>query len=424
MSADIQGLFSGVAVIIDDQADTGKEPGITAILDTIRAAGGLAIVHQSLPKTSMLRNYSNVAFVMMDWDLSPPEARLSDDQKAGLYQDNVEFIRALGAHRHTPVVIFTNENINDVRAVLEVHADMKDHLDSGRILLKDKGEVGDQIYAVLNKWAAEVPSVYTLKTWEQESVRALNELFMDLHDRSPHWPVMLWESYSKDGPTPADDLGKLITRLVASRMDQLPLDLTHFVPDIDEKHEQNPEKYEKTLQLVLSGERFLDAKRLHVSSSAPGDVFQQPKATKTIWVNIRPECDAVRREGVEKYPDLYLLKGELIDQSKIDIGENYGEIRDRDDQFTIYAMLDGKSYRFGFKDMEIKPREAWIACRKGRLLPPFSTRLQQKYAAYLQRSGVPAVPRVLRKKIAVADQVAPDTGQAPQAAPPAPPATT
>ncbi|PPT92698.1 hypothetical protein XaraCFBP7407_19505 [Xanthomonas arboricola pv. arracaciae] len=416
MSVDIQGLFSGVAVIIDDQADTGKEPGITAILDTIRAAGGLAIVHQSLPKTSVLRNYSNVAFVMMDWDLSPPEVKLSDEQKAGLYQDNVEFIRALGAHRHTPVVIFTNENINDVQAVLEVHEDMRNHLESGRILLKDKGEVGDQIYVVLNKWAAEVPSVYTLKTWEQESVRALNELFMDLHDRSPHWPVMLWESYSKDGPTPADDLGKLITRLVASRMDQLPLDLTHFVSDIDEKHEQNPEKYEKTLQLVLSGERFLDAKRLHVSSSAPGDVFQQPKATRTIWVNIRPECDAVRREGVEKYPDLYLLKGELVDQSKIDIGEKYGEIRDRDDQFTIYAMLDGKSYRFGFKDMEIKPRADWIAFRKGRLLPPFSTRLQQKYAAYLQRSGVSAVPRVLRKRIAAADQ-APNTRQAPQAPP-------
>ncbi|MEB1955754.1 hypothetical protein [Xanthomonas campestris] len=417
MSVDIQGLFSGVAVIIDDQADTGSEPGITAILDTIRAAGGLAIVHKSLPKTSVLRNYSNVAFVMMDWDLSPPGAKLSDDQKTGLYQDNVEFIRALGAHRHTPVVIFTNEIIDDVREFLEIYDDMRDHLESGRILLKDKGEVGDQIYAVLNKWAAEVPSVYTLKTWEQESVRALNELFMDLHDRSPHWPVMLWESYSKDGPTPADDLGKLITRLVASRMDQLPLDLAHFVHDIDDKHEQNPVNYEKTLQLVLSGERFLDAKRLHASSSAPGDVFQQPKATKTIWVNIRPECDAVRREGVEKYPDLYLLKGELVDQSKIDIGEKYGEIRDRDDQFTIYAMLDGKSYRFGFKDLEIKPRADWEAYRKGRLLPPFSTRLQQKYAAYLQRSGVSAVPRVLRKRIAAADQVAPNTGQAPQVPP-------
>ena len=397
MSAEIQGLFSGVAVIIDDQVNQSTDAALTAILDTIRAAGGLAIVHESLPKKSVLRNYSNVAFVMMDWDLFPPEAKLSDEQKAGMYLDNVEFIRDLGAHRHTPVVIFTNEDIDEVRALLKTHVDMSDHLESGRILLKDKGEVGDQIYAVLNKWASDVPSVYTLKTWEQESVRALNELFMDLHDRSPHWPVMLWESYSSDGPTAADDLGKLITRLVASRMHQLPLDLSRFVPENDEKHANNPAQYEQTLKLVLGGERVLDVARLHADSSSPGDFYQYEVGAKRIWINVRPECDAIKRAGDADYPHLYLLKGKLVEQSEINIGSKYGEIIDQDDKFTVYAMINGNSYCFSFKEMEIASRADWAAHRRGRLLPPFSTRLQQKYAAYIQRSGLSAVPRVLRK---------------------------
>lgn len=32
--------------------------------------------------------------------------------------------------------------------------------------------------------------------------------------------------------------------------------------------------------------------------------------------------------------------------------------------------------------------------RVGRLLPPFVTRVQQRYASYLQRPGMPRIPEV------------------------------
>lgn len=396
MPKETQGLFSGVAVVIDDQAHEKTDKNLDAIIDTIHAAGGLAIIHTSLPKQDDLSNYSSVAFVMMDWDLTPPDVKIPDDSRAALFEENVLFIRALGAHRHTPVVIFTNENLEEVTEVLEAHDDMRSHLASGRLLLRDKAEVGDRIYEVLNEWANEIPSVLALKKWEQQSVRALNELFIDFHDRSPHWPVMLWETYSHDGPAPEDELGKLITRLVASRMDPLELDLSRFVPDIDEKHRSDPDEYERTLKSVLEGERVLDSKRLHADSSAPGDFFQRPEATASIYINVRPECDAIKRVGRSKMPELYLLKGQLVDKSQIEIHADHGQILDRDDQFTVYAMFNGNSYRFGFKDLFIKPWDEFAPHRKGRLLPPFATRLQQKYAAYLQRSGLPAIPRVLR----------------------------
>jgi hypothetical protein len=348
----IQGLFSGVAVVIDDQAHTKKESHLNAIIDTIHAAGGLAIIHTALPKNDDLHNYSNVSFVMMDWNLTPPDVQISSEVREQLYQANVEFIRSLGAHRHTPVVIFTNEAIEDVKEVLNGHDDMRLHLTSGRLLLRDKAEVGDKIYEVLNQWAKEIPSVLALKTWEQQSVRALNELFIDLHDRSPHWPVMLWETYSHDGPAPADELGKLITRLVASRMDRMELDLAPFVSEVDAKYEDDQEEYARVLKSVLEGERVLDARRLDPDSSAPGDFFQRPNAT-SIFINVRPECDAIKRNG-RSMPELYLLKGQRIEQSAIEFHPNHGQISERDDQFIVYAMFNGATYRFGFKELTIK----------------------------------------------------------------------
>lgn len=418
MSTAIQGLFSGVAVVIDDQAHAKTDKHLDAIIETIQASGGLAIIRTELPKNSELANYSSVSFVMMDWDLSPPGVTLSSEARSQLFEANVEFIRELGAHRHTPVVIFTNETLTDVTEVLNAHDDMRAHLASGRLLLRDKAEVGDKVYEVLNQWAQEIPSVLTLKTWEQQSVRALNELFIDLHDRSPHWPVMLWETYSEDGPAPADDLGKLITRLVASRMDQLDLDLSRFMEGIDAKHQEDPESYERTLKRVLEGERVLEAKRLDANTSAPGDFFQMPRATTSIYVNIRPDCDAIKRKDRTSVPDLYLLKGQRIEQTKLDIHAKYGQILDNDGQYTVYAMYNGDAYRFSFKDLEIGKWDEIAPHRKGRLLPPFVTRLQQKYAAYLQRAGLPAIPRVLRSQPpAEAAPPAPATPAGPVAVP-------
>src|SRR3546814_10056287 len=102
------------------------------------------------------------------------------------------------------------------------------------------------------------PSVLTLKTWERQSTRALNELFIDLHDRSLHWPVMLWDTSADDGPSSADDLDQLITRLLASRLETLDLDLGCFGSELKERHKESTDGYEKILTRVLKGERVLD----------------------------------------------------------------------------------------------------------------------------------------------------------------------
>ncbi|ANB18796.1 hypothetical protein [Dokdonella koreensis] len=394
MSEIDQGLFKGVAVVIDDQAEDGSDEQITEIIAAIRAAGGHPIIHTTLPPLRAdLENYTGVAFVIMDWHLFPSETPLNESLREQFYEANVDFIRRLGTYRHTPVVIFTNEDLETVEGHLKRHDDMGGYLASGRLLLKNKRDVGAKVYHVLNEWAKNVPSVLTLKTWERESIRALNELFIDLHDRSPHWPVMLWETYTDDGPSAADDLGRLITRLVASRMDTLKLDLDSFVSEIEAKHTADPSGYEKILKRVLEGERVLEEKRLHANSIAPGDFFRRPD-DNGLYINVRPECDVViRKNGVA--PNLYLLRGKKIADSRITIGK-YGQIMDRDPQYTVFAMFDGDAYCFEFKELQVGGWEEWKPHRKGRLLPPFSTRLQEKYTSYLQRTGLPTVPKILR----------------------------
>lgn len=389
-----QGLFKGVAVVIDNAVHDASDANLVEILNAISAAGGHTIAHENLPPIDAdFENYSSVAFVILDWQLWSSGIQVSTELRDEFYGANVEFIRKFGTHRHTPVVIFTNE-IESAEEYLKRHDDMAGHLASGRLLLKNKSDVGKKVYEVLNEWAKNVPSVLTLKTWEHECIRALNELFIDLHDRSPHWPVMLWETYKDDGPSAVDDLGRLITRLVASRMNALDLNLDKFEPDIDSKHAADPAGYEKTLKRVLEGERVLEEKRLHADSIAPGDFFMQPN-DNAVYINVRPECDGVIRKD-KPAPNLYLLTGNKVADHKVNIGR-YGEITDIDPKYTVFAMFNGSAYCFGFKDVQVASWEYWKQHRKGRLLPPFSTRLQQKYAGYLQRTGLPTVPKILRK---------------------------
>jgi hypothetical protein len=60
---------------------------------------------------------------------------------------------------------------------------------------------------------------------------------------------------------------------------------------------------------------------------------------------------------------------------------------------AFVAFIDnGKIIEFLFRDIKTKNWNDVKDTRIGRLLPPYITRLQQKYAFYLQRQGLPAIP--------------------------------
>lgn len=101
----------------------------------------------------------------------------------------------------------------------------------------------------------------------------------------------------------------------------------------------------------------------------------------------------------EDYEDinLYLLAGSKLSEgkSKRSFNKRYGHFKETDTNAIIFPVHDGKTIDFRFKDIEIKPWKEFRDKRIGRLLPPhiYICRIQQRYALYMQRTGLPRVPK-------------------------------
>lgn len=388
-----QGHFKGIAVVIDDNYD--KEAEIRAIIDAIQAAGGHVISMKALPTDKVdLGNFAGAAFFILDWNLTGLEdgVEIPAELAADELRQKVDFLKRLRDTRHAPVFIFTNDDPTKIREALE-----ESYPDgSSNILIKQKTDVGDKIYEILNEWARDLPSVLALKSWERENHRAINAVFKDLHDKDAFWPVFLWKMFRDDHVVAPDELGRLITRLVTSRMHAPSIDLDVFLPKLDEQFEANPERYKAALTAVLESERFLRAKQLDPDSFSTGDVFAETNARgeTTYYINVRAECDCIKRPGASTGP-MHLLTGNVATDVHVD--PVFGQVVEQHNEAIVFAMYEGKHFRFKFKPA-IKPKEFGTTMRDqriGRLLPPFLTRLLERYAAYAQRPGIPRVPSAL-----------------------------
>lgn len=397
---DVQGYFKGVAVVIDDSIGQDGGDLINEIIQGITEGGGHTVNLTSLPDEAMdLANFSNVAFFIMDWNLSGFDLGINRTQGAKDAQaaTNIAFLKRLATHRHAPVFIFTHDDVDEVRGYL-IAAGL--HAADGteqRLMVRDKAQVGAKVYEVLNQWAAETPSALVLKTWERDHVRALNAFFADFHDRNPYWPVMLWQTFEMDEVGAANELGHLISRLVTARMQPLDVDLKPFMKGLDAVQAASGEAYKKALLEVLQGERMVPAAHLEKESFAPGDFFVKVEnGERRYFINIRAECDCVIR-GRSKDAQLYLLKGrELVgDDLAKKVNLEMGNINDQHNEEVVFAMHEGKAIRFGFRDLKVVKWNDLKDQRVGRLLPPFITRMLQRYAAYSQRPGLPRLPSIV-----------------------------
>lgn len=193
-----------------------------------------------------------------------------------------------------------------------------------------------------------------------------------------------------------DELGRLITRLVTSRMQAPKLNLDPFLAELDERFKTKPDSYKAALMKVLESERFLRKERLDQESFSTGDVFVETNAQgkETYYINLRAECDCIKHPG-RSPGSMHLLSG--YEATDIDVDPTFGQVHEQHNEAIVFAMYEGKHIRFGFKPpLKLKEFTAtWRQNRIGRLLPPFLTRLLERYASYFQRPGIPRVPSAL-----------------------------
>ncbi len=316
----------------------------------------------------------------------------------------VDFLKTLRQIRFAPVFIFTAGPVTEVTDLLKKHPDL---YDPSYIFIRTKDEVkATGVFNVLSDSLRQAPSAYVLKVWERQYENAKNQLFLDFYGKSVLWPLILWNTFEQDGVPPSAELGNLIGRNLLSRMTPFQFDLTSFDHEPLKALEKSPD-YTKILRKVLEGERFIQADQLHEDSVAPGDVF---KDGKHYLVNVRPDCDCIARpDAPQDSIELYLLEGSKLSSGQVHFDPEYGEIRERDTETIIFPMDEGASVSFRFKNLRIKTWGELKAMRIGRLVPPFLTRLQQRYSSYLQRPGLTRVPEAA---FAIASTATPARGSA------------
>jgi hypothetical protein len=404
-------LFKGIAVVIDDELDS-EASQIVAITHKIREGGGYVVPLKELPvETADFENFKGASFFIMDWQLHAAVFTDADGAvqavqiPAGLARMQLEeklgFLKKLGASRLAPIFIFTAEPIETVTAALEGDDDLHFLKDEpSHIFVMSKEDVIEKgVFEVLHEWAVKTPSVLALKSWEREYEKAKNDLFVDFYSKSVYWPALLWQTFVEDGIPPSDELGHLITRNLFSRMTPFHMDMATFLPDLEAQRLKNPGAYREMLIKVLEGERFVRKEGLHEDSIAPGDVF---KYKGKYWLNIRPDCDCITRDGDNTNVELYLLKGEKASPAVLSaINVERGLFHERDAEAIVFSMVDGDSVVFKFKDLYLEKWQEKKERRIGRLLAPFLTRVQQRYSSYLQRPGLPKIPKAAMPDVAL-----------------------
>lgn len=383
-------MFSGIAVVIDDEIDNEKA-NINNLIRQIENGNMPCLKYKELP-TDNLDHFEGISFLLLDWQLLD----ISDYRTEGVkppanllknaIDENIDFLKKLRDKYFVPIFIFTNEPKEDVIKHLNqnglYHTDKPNY-----IFIKNKDELKGRtkLLKTVEEWARKTPSIYVAKEWEKEYSAAKNKMFQAFYDMGPNWPITLWKTFSEDGVNNSKELGETITRNLHTRM-------TPFYFDAGILNKKNKKVLKDELCKVLEGARFAKRNQLHDDDIATGDVF---KESSKLYLNIRPDCDCVPRNSSIEDVMLYVLKGiKKTNRSVSDAYEKkYGQFREIDTQSIVFSMIDGKTYEFSFKNIILKPWKELKDKRIGRLLPPYITRIQQRYALYLTRQGLPRTPK-------------------------------
>ena len=363
------------------------------------------LTYDQLPEPESIDHFNGISFLILDWKLAAPDimegVRLPEGVSEANISENIEFLEKLIKSCSVPIFIFTNESKDDVISTLQERGLYNEH-GCNRIFVKNKSELSGKsntartrLFNTINKWAKRNPSVYVLKIWEGEYQEAKDKLFNDFFNISPYWPQILWKTFTDDGVNKSRELGEIITRNIYTRMSP-----SEFSDEILKKRGKGIKK--DAIRKVLEGERFIGLDHLDKDDIATGDMFREEYedngTTKSrYYLNIRAQCDLMRSSNPGKI-ELYCLKGRVLNEKTINkktgIPFIEGQFIEKVNHAIVGCIDDGQIIEFLFRDLKVKKWRDIEGKRIGRLLPPYITRIQQRYALYLQRQGLPRTPEI------------------------------
>ncbi len=383
---ELKKLMSGIAVVIDDSLEkngTAKSDKIGKIVEKIKDQEIPLYIENEIPSDLTCNNLlRSASFVLLDWKLWSDDS--SELESKGI-QDNIDFLIRAKSH-FIPVFIFTNEDPEDIKDEICPHGLYdKEHVGKNFIFIERKSDLTEgegDLFGLINNWINKNASVYTLKAWEQAFYEAKRNLFSSMYEKSPSWPKVFWSSYKKDGADPSSSMVNLINNNILARMET----------DIFADRVLSKRPYaigSEDIKSVLEGASFI--KDLPDSDIRSGDLF---KCEKEYLINIRADCDCLPR-GKNKTVDsieLFCLKGKPLGNNKVKDLYNMGHFNERVWQSIVFGVNGGETIEFDHRNLIKKPFSELKNKRVGRLIHPYITRIQQRYAFFLQRQGLPRIP--------------------------------
>lgn len=406
---DIRELFSGIAVIIDDEIND-KNSSINNILKQIEDTAMPCVKYDKLPDNSIIKHLRNASFILLDWKLNkditdeiPDGVKIPESLNTNNDEQNIHFLKELQKQCFCPIFIFTNENVEDIEEKLQKNG-LYHKGKCSIFLIKSKSDFVNEnsLFTELENWIKETAPIYLLKEWDNAYQDAKSNLFIDFQNSSINCVNVLWKTFKDDfkdrgdtGVSASIELSNMLLKNITSRISYPLLENNVFQSSVSVEKDEIIKVIEKTK--FLSND-ILDSKRPNT-----GDLFFFNDA-EDYYINIRPQCDLLRCNN----PKLYCLKGKEL--KPVCIGGNCykhaddnsehpkeysfveGEFIEQKNNSIVSWVHDGKIIEFKFKNLEILKWNDIKDKRVGKLLPPFITHIRQKYATYIEREGLPRMP--------------------------------
>jgi len=395
----LSNLLVGPAVVVDDTLEIKNSP-ILAVVEQIEGADIPIMKLESLPDIAQVKHWRGFSMIILDWELlsdAPGDEPLPPGLSlpAMVVEENDElvsrFVQAILDELYCPVFIVSSLDVTRIEQTLVDRLGITRDRLSARVFIKSKASSQAGFLDDLANWIKAHPAVYALRSWERDYEEAKRSLFADFEESSITWPQILWKTATADAVNESVELAETLSRNLFHRMSPAVFD-----PDLIAAA---GEFDRASLHRVLHGQAVIPGTKLAPDVLMPGDFFYEPtddgSPPLTIFINLTAACDLVARDGAERDK----LKMQIV-EAKLMVDRPHKEQKIKDmlererstNQLLHHLTPHGEPYDVKFSSHSVA---TWKECgphRQGRLLPPYITMLQQKFALYLLRPGLPRLP--------------------------------
>lgn len=321
----LQELFTGIGIVIDDNvnAPIDSDDRIVKIVKNLEDECHIPLVkYETIPDTEILNHCQSINFILLDWSLlgDVPGIVGSEAEKSS-HEDIIAFLNVAKDKCFAPIFLFSNEDIPTIEK--QIRKAVTGNLP---ILFKSKSELFDAnnnflFWDSLEEWVNSKSGIYVQKTWNQSFEKARVDFMISLNKTSAHWPKVISKTAELDSVSPSDEINNLIIQNLLSRMEPVKFDLEQI--ELDTKPAQPND-----LISILEFQRFCPVSSLSEHHST-GDVY---KKDDKLYINIRPACDCVPREGYDE--NLHLLECNPHGK-KTNFIPKYGNYSEKDNEVII-----------------------------------------------------------------------------------------